>query len=53
MRLCRLYDVEVTNLLIAKLVDRVTYVIGKDGIIKKAFAKVKPESHASEVLALL
>jgi peroxiredoxin len=42
----------VTNLLIAKLVDRVTYVIGKDGIIKKAFAKVKPEGHASEVLAL-
>jgi len=51
-KLCGLYDVKVTNLLIAKLVDRVTYVIGKDGIIKKAFAKVKPEGHASEVLAL-
>jgi peroxiredoxin Q/BCP len=52
MKLCRLYDVKVTNLLITKLANRVTYVIGKDGIIKKAFSKVKPEGHASELLAL-
>jgi thioredoxin-dependent peroxiredoxin len=50
-KLCRLYDVRVTNLVIAKLVERVTYLIGKDGIIKEAFVKVKPDTHACEVMA--
>ena len=51
-RICRLYDVNVTNLFIMKLVARVTYVIGKDGVIQKAFQSVKPQGHATEVLAL-
>ena len=32
---------------------RSTFVIGKDGIIKKVFEKVKPEGHALEVLESL
>ncbi|MDX9957462.1 MAG: peroxiredoxin, partial [Spirochaetia bacterium] len=32
---------------------RSTFVIGKDGVIVKAFPKVKPEGHAEEILALL
>ncbi len=32
---------------------RTTFVIGKDGKIKKVFEKVKPEGHAEEVLAAL
>ncbi len=49
-RLSRLYDVKVTNLLIVKLVERVTYVIGKDGRIQRAFKSVKPQGHAAQVL---
>ena len=49
--LCRLYDVSVTNLLVVRLADRVTYIIGKDGRIKEAYAGVKPQGHAAEVLA--
>ncbi|MCK4894808.1 MAG: peroxiredoxin, partial [Calditrichia bacterium] len=32
---------------------RSTFVIGKDGIIKKVYDKVKPEGHAEEVLQVL
>ena len=32
---------------------RTTFVISKDGKIKKVFEKVKPEGHAEEVLAVL
>jgi len=32
---------------------RTTFVIGKDGKIKKAFEKVKPEGHAEEILNIL
>lgn len=32
---------------------RTTFLIGKDGKIKKVFEKVKPEGHAQEVLAAL
>ena len=32
---------------------RSTFVIGKDGIIKKVYEKVKPEGHAEEVLQVL
>ena len=32
---------------------RTTFVIGKNGIIKHVFEKVKPDSHAEEVLAVL
>ena len=48
--LCRLYDVKVTNLLIMRLTARVTYLIGRDGRIRKAFAKVDPQGHAEQVL---
>jgi peroxiredoxin Q/BCP len=34
-------------------VHRVTFLIGPDGKIKKIWPKVKPEEHASEVLASL
>jgi peroxiredoxin Q/BCP len=52
-RLCRLYDVKVANLLVVKLAARVTYLIGKDGIIQKAFESVNPRGHAAEVLAFI
>ena len=48
--LCRLYDVRVRNLVVVRLAERVTYVIGRDGKILKAFAEVAPEGHASDVL---
>lgn len=32
---------------------RSTFIIGKDGIIKHVFGKVKPDGHAEEVLAVL
>jgi len=32
---------------------RSTFIIGKDGIIKKVYEKVKPEGHADEVLQAL
>ncbi len=32
---------------------RTTFVIGKDGKIKKVFEKVKPEGHAEEILEIL
>jgi peroxiredoxin Q/BCP len=47
--LCRLYDVRVKNLWIVKLAERVTYVIGRDGRIRKVFRKVDPRNHAREV----
>lgn len=34
-------------------VERTTYVIGADGRLLHAFANVKPQGHAEEVLALL
>jgi peroxiredoxin Q/BCP len=34
-------------------VERTTYIIGPDGKIKKIFAKVNPEGHATEVQAAL
>jgi peroxiredoxin Q/BCP len=34
-------------------VDRSTFVIGEDGNVKKAFHKVKPATHADDVLAAL
>lgn len=51
--LCRLYDVKVRNLWIAKLAERVTYLIGRDGRIRKAFRKVQPRAHAAEVASCL
>lgn len=34
-------------------IERTTFLIGKDGRIRKIFEKVKPEGHADEVLAAL
>ena len=34
-------------------VSRSTFVIGKDGTVKKVFEKVKPDTHADDVLAVL
>ncbi len=34
-------------------IDRTTFVIGKDGRIRKIFSKVKPEGHAEEVYQAL
>ena len=34
-------------------IERSTFLIGKDGRIRKIFAKVKPEGHAEQVLAAL
>ena len=34
-------------------IERSTFVIGPDGKIKHLFAKVRPQGHASEVLAVL
>ena len=53
MKIARMYDVNVTNLLVVKIAERVTYLIGKDGIIQKAFEKVRPQGHAAEVLMCL
>lgn len=51
--LCRLYRVPVWNFLIARVARRATYVIGRDGRIQEAFAKVRPAGHAAEVLSHL
>jgi len=34
-------------------IERTTFLIGKDGRIKRIFPKVKPQGHAAEVLAAL
>jgi thioredoxin-dependent peroxiredoxin len=34
-------------------IERTTFIIGKDGIIKKIFPKVKVDGHIGEVLAAL
>ena len=34
-------------------VNRTTYLIGKNGMIRKVFEKVKPAEHSAEILAQL
>ena len=34
-------------------IERTTFIIGKDGLIKKIFPKVKVDGHVDEVLAAL
>ena len=34
-------------------IERTTFIIGKDGVIKKIFPKVKVEGHVEEVLSAL
>jgi peroxiredoxin Q/BCP len=51
--LCRLYGVKVTNLLVFKLVERITFVIGKDGRITQMVRDTRPGEHASAALCWL
>ena len=53
---CNAYGVWVKKSMYGKEymgVARTTFVIGKDGMIKKVFEKVKPEGHTDEVLEIL
>jgi thioredoxin-dependent peroxiredoxin len=34
-------------------VERTTYVVDENGVVKKVFSKVKPQGHAAEVIAAL
>ena len=50
------YDVWQEKKLYGKIgfgVMRATYIIGADGVIQKVFPKVKPDTHAAEILAYL
>jgi len=53
---CKAYGVWVKKSMYGREymgVARTTFVIGKDGVVKKVFEKVKPEVHTQEVLDLL
>ena len=53
---CRDYGVWVEKSMYGRKymgVARTTFIIGKDGRIKKIFEKVKPEGHAQEVIEIL
>jgi thioredoxin-dependent peroxiredoxin len=50
------YDVYKEKSLYGKIglgIERTTFIIGKDGLIKKIFAKVKVDGHVEEVLQSL
>lgn len=53
LELCRLYEVKVTNLLLFKLVERVTFIVGTDGRIEQIVRDTKPGEHASTALRWL
>jgi peroxiredoxin Q/BCP len=53
LELCRLFEVRVRNLLVFKMVDRVTYAIGKDGRIVQIIRDARPREHASSALCWL
>ncbi|MBI3892737.1 MAG: peroxiredoxin [Candidatus Wallbacteria bacterium] len=48
--ICKSYGVAVRD---GAYAERVTFVIGKDGAVKKVFPKVRPEEHSKEVLEAL
>lgn len=55
-KVCELYGVWGKKKMYGKEyfgVNRTTYLIGKDGMIRKVFEKVKPEEHSAEILALI
>jgi len=55
-KVCRLFDVIQEKSLYGRKymgIERSTFLIGKDGKIKKIFRKVKPEGHAEEVYEAL
>ena len=53
LALCRLYEVKVTNLIVFKLVERVTFVVDKDGRIVQIVRDTRPGEHASTALRWL
>ena len=55
-KVCELYGVWGKKQMYGKEyfgVNRTTYLIGKDGTIRKVFEKVKPAEHSAEILAAL
>ncbi len=55
-KVCELYEVWGKKKMYGKEsegVNRTTYLIGQDGMIRKVFEKVKPAEHSAEILALL
>lgn len=55
-KVCELYEVWGKKNMYGKEyfgVNRTTYLIGKDGMIRKVFEKVKPAEHSAEILAAL
>jgi peroxiredoxin Q/BCP len=55
-KVCELYEVWGKKSMYGKEyygVNRTTYLIGKDGMIRKVFEKVKPAEHSAEILAQL
>ena len=55
-KVCELYGVWGKKQMYGKEylgVNRTTYLIGKDGTIRKVFEKVKPAEHSAEILVVL
>jgi peroxiredoxin Q/BCP len=52
-KLCRLYEVKVTDLILFRLVERVTFVVDKDGRIVQMVRDTKSGEHASTALRWL
>lgn len=55
-KVCELYGVWGKKQMYGREYDgvlRTTYLIGKDGKVKKVFEKVKPAEHSAEILELL
>jgi len=55
-KVCELYEVWGKKSMYGREyfgVNRTTYLIGKDGMIRKVFEKVKPAEHSAEILAQL
>lgn len=55
-KVCELYEVWGKKSMYGKEyygVNRTTYLIGKNGMIRKVFEKVKPAEHSAEILAQL
>lgn len=55
-KVCELYGVWGKKQMYGKEyygVNRTTYLINKDGMIRKVFEKVKPSEHSAEILAML
>ncbi len=53
LELCRLFGVKVTSLFLFRLIERVTFVVGKDGRIVQVIRNTRPVKHASSALCWL